>query len=742
MSAVDAEYARYYEMIDSLVNELQEYSSHDPEFNLAAIRMLTPYGSSAGSNEHAIQVLFTILLDLQHTYAHNEALQAILAIGGVSGLGILVREVLSNRQGGFDLYTGPSMRPAADYLAWQRTVLTALANHPVIVSLVLIPALVSSVTDAAVPDHIKRAIFCAIPLFGDESAAEYSDTIALCLETENVMRKEVMLALRAQGDAAERILIALALDSSNPPIQKLAILGLGAPPLGLSSKTKAVDIELKQNPIPGPSVVVGFREPEEGQEQAVLELHESTLLCLLKTALEKRTFPPDAFEVERDVPLADDDDDLETRMARLIAQQAKKSPDNMERFDRDRSALDFQYSDGSPSIAAGSPHASEEQGADDDTGPLLMAKTVSPAAVDCLTTLLTQRRVSADVLMAVCASCGAIGMPEGAAFAAPLEALLGPKVRMADPGLRAAVTQTLANFAPLVTERGILQLIKQLDDSSWAVRYQSALALAAVGSRADRAVTKLRGLLERSRSNRADIAACLANMGEAGEVTLLELLNHSRPDLRSIAARGLAHMNVYRPTLERISMLLAEALGKEGQATVRCALLDSLNTLSSRSFEQVTFLQTQTLVEILRKHLNDRVPDVRKHAAHLLAHNGVIGQSALRHALNQARSSAVIIACIGGLAESGARCLFALLLVFQNNQDQGVQGAVVRALVHFGADRILDHLYKLDHSSRQNNIRTLRQVQASPFPSVSSDRFQSLLADVFEALEEDGLDVR
>ncbi len=660
------------EMINTIVDELRNYvDNKKPDFILSAIQMLTTCGETITNSEEVIHVLFTILIDLQHSYAHNAALDAILAIGGVDGLGILVREVLSNRQGGLDLYTGGSTRPSSEYRKWQRHLLTALANHPSVICHAIVPEIIATIGNPGAPEHIKRGIFMALPLLGDGVAARHVEAIAICLESLPSLRKEVMVALRSQGDIAERILISLAVDPSNPPVQKLAVLGLGTPPLGLSPHARAVNIALQSTAIPGPSIVTGFAPPPD-DGPPTLTLDENVFLSSLKSALDTGALPRTLYTP----PAAPQD------------------------------------------------HA--------------VPPAVSLSVIDCLHWLLTQKSVTTDVALALCAACGAIGLPEGAKFVDPIESMIARPGPPPSPAVRAAVATTLTSFGPLVSNKGIKALIGLLSDNTWRVRHSAALALGAVGERADAAVPVLVKLLTAHRSNRADIAKCLATMGERGEACLLRLLTHPRQDLRAAAAHGLSDVNPYRPTLERIAKELAAALGRDDQPAVRCAILEALSTLSARCFEQVIFLQSQTLVEVLRRHLNDRAPTVRSYAAHLLSESGVIGQSALRQVLNTSRSTLVKIAAIGGLAESGVRSLYTLLLVFQTNQDQAVQTAIVSALQGFGGRQIGRHIVQLDPVSREKTIEALRHIQTSPYPSVSEQPFQTTVGEAFKVLEAGG----
>jgi len=109
-----------------------------------------------------------------------------------------------------------------------------------------------------------------------------------------------------------------------------------------------------------------------------------------------------------------------------------------------------------------------------------------------------------------------------------------------DPAVRAAAALALARIGP---ERApsVARLLEALADPDSCVRRRAADALAATGAGSERTIEALRArLLEDTSAVRHAAARALAAAGDRGKAVLRAGLEHSEPEVREAAVRGLA----------------------------------------------------------------------------------------------------------------------------------------------------------------------------------------------------------
>ncbi|GIQ83149.1 hypothetical protein KIPB_004423 [Kipferlia bialata] len=189
----------YPDIVSRLLPPLSAYRTQEPRFLSVALGLLRDYAEAAAE---AQPILLTMLRDVA-VRGHRRAIcEAIVSVGGVSGLSLLLREV-----------TGRHHQPVYGADGTDCFVLTFLANLPFIQAAVVVPPLVEQCHSR---DASKRltAIHALTALRAESTAAALPVLISQlqtqCQSDRDEESVDIARAIRSCGDVGSAVLCALA----------------------------------------------------------------------------------------------------------------------------------------------------------------------------------------------------------------------------------------------------------------------------------------------------------------------------------------------------------------------------------------------------------------------------------------------------------------------------------------------------------------------------------------------------
>ena len=544
-----------------------------------------------------------------------------------------------------------------DFPYFQHWLLENLATSHVIQRSIIVPALAQ---DALSPDSNLRtqAVAALNRMYSVVWEGGALPVLLTLMEEGSVDRQLVACTIRSAGQIGEQTLIKLLKQSENPKIRMASASSLcwrvPTRPKQLEMRIVTDTMLYEEHRFPG--AIVNYIGPlcpvllQEEAEEAILEINGRDFLASMQRWIRRES-----------------EGDLGDVFPNLPAMPQATDPDNEE------------------------------------------DAVISLQAIGALCSAL--RDGFEGVRETATYALGFIGLPEAVDAVNPLSKLL----RDSSPQVRTMACWAIGRLGTSAWRAGPA-LIELLKDGYWKVRTAACISLASAGQNiAGKAIPVLHKILKDGSINRATVAETIVRLGPQGERLLLDMLNHephTNTSLRVGAVKSFAQANVFHNNIDFVVETLFKLSG-DRLSNVRNEVLNSLNLLTERANNQVTYLKPRTVLPLYFRMLRDSSKEVRATAIRCIVNIGPQGQLMLIEALTKDQNPQMRAQAARGLGMFGP-CTFRSLLLGLHDSHPSVRKATASTIARFSPEAISDEFWERV-PQRQSIKCAIKEILALPY---------------------------